>query len=95
MMIEVNFHLALDADLNLARKLLYETAVTSRYVFLKKPVTIVFDEVDFARRPSMQIRVNCYVIDIRFEKALQTDILSRGNEALRQAQIARPQFLPT
>jgi small-conductance mechanosensitive channel len=92
MMIEINFHLALDSDLNLAREILYETAVTSRYVFLKKPVSIVFTELDFARRPAMQIRVKCYVIDVRFEKALQTDILSRGNEALRAANIARPQI---
>lgn len=92
MMIEINFHLALDSDLSRARDILYETAVTSRYVFLKKPVTIVFTEVDFARRPAMQIRVKCYVIDVRFEKALQTDILSRGNESLREANIERPKL---
>jgi small-conductance mechanosensitive channel len=93
MMIEINFHLDLSANLQLARELLYETAVTCRYVFLKKPVAIVFTEVDFARRPAMQIRVKCYVIDVRFEKALQTDILVRGNEALKQANISRPEFL--
>lgn len=93
MMIEINFHLDLNSDLALAREILYETAVTSRYVFLKKPVTIVFAEVAFAMCPAMQIRVKCYVIDVRFEKALQTDILSRGNEALRLAKIGRPQIL--
>lgn len=90
MMIEINFHLALDSDLHLAREILYETAVTSRYVFLKKTVTLVFSEVDFARSLAMQIRVKCYVIDVRFEKALQTDILTRGNDALRAAKIGRP-----
>jgi small-conductance mechanosensitive channel len=93
MMIETNFHFSLDSDLQRAREILYETAVTSRFVFLKKPVTIVFSEVDFARRPAMQIRVKCYVIDVRFEKALQTDILSRGNEALKSAGIPRPRLL--
>lgn len=93
MMVEINFHLDLQADLKLAKQLLYETAVTSRYVFLKKPVTIVFSEVNFAERPAMQIRVKCYVIDVRFEKALQTDILIRGNESLNRAHIARPNFL--
>ncbi len=93
MMIEVNFHLALDSDLTMAREILYETAATSRYVFLKKPVTIVFSEVDFAQRPAMQLRVKCFVIDVRFEKALQTDLLFRGNKALLASNISRPNFL--
>ncbi len=93
MMIEINFHLDLASDLRTARKLLYETAVTSRYVFLKKPVSIVFTEMEFAKRPAMQVRVKCYVIDVRFEKALQTDILIRGNEALVEAGISRPSLL--
>lgn len=92
MMIEINFHLDLSADLRTAKDLLYEIAVTSRYVFLKKPVEIVLTEVDFAQRPAMQIRVKCYVIDVRFEKALQTDILLRGNEVLVSAKMARPAF---
>lgn len=92
MMIEINFHFALSADLRRARELLYETAVTSPYVFLKKPVKIVMTEVDFARRPAMQVRVKCYVNDVSFEKALQTDILLRGNEVLLKAGIKRPAF---
>lgn len=93
MMIEVNFHVALDADITRARELLYETAVTSPYVYLKKPVTLVLMEMDFATRPAMQIRVKSYVFDVKFEKAFQTDLLVRGNEALINAGISRPSFL--
>jgi small-conductance mechanosensitive channel len=74
MMIEINFHLSLDTDLEKAREILFETAVTSKYIFLKKPVSIVFSEVEFARQMAMQLRIKCYVIDVRFEKNLQTDI---------------------
>jgi len=94
MMVEINFHLDLAANLREARRLLHETAVTSRFVFLKKPIAIVFSEVNFAERPAMQVRVKCYVIDVRFEKALQTDILLRGNEALIAASIQRPHDVP-
>lgn len=92
MMIEVNFHLDLSADHRKAKHLLYETAVTCPYVFLKKPVKIVLSEVAFAERPAMQIRVKCYVNDVSFEKALQTDILLRGNEVLQKAGMKRPAF---
>lgn len=93
MMVEINFHVDLSADISLAKNLLHEAAITSRYVFLKKPVSIVLTEINFANRPAMQIRVKCYVIDVRFEKALQSDILLRGNQALREAGIIRPRFL--
>lgn len=93
MMIEVNFHVALDADIGLAKTLLYETAVTSPYIFLKNPVLIVLTELDFAHRPAMQIRVKCYVLDVHFEKAFQSDIILRGNEVLKRAGISRPSFL--
>ncbi len=92
MMVEINFHLDLSADIERAKKILYETAVTSKYVFLKKPVSIVLSELDFAQRPALQIRLKCYVIDVRFEKALQSDIILRGNEALKEAKIPRPFF---
>ncbi len=92
MMIEIDFHVSLDSDITKAEKLLYETAVTSRFAFLKKPVAIVLTELNFANRPAMQIKVKCYVMDVRFEKALQTDILLRGNEALKQYKITRPTF---
>lgn len=90
MMIEINFHLGIEADLNRARQLLYEITVTSPYIFLKKPVVILFSEVESSRQLAMQLKVKCYVIDVRFEKALQTDIFVRGSEALRIHKISRP-----
>jgi small-conductance mechanosensitive channel len=92
MMIEVNFHLSLDTDLRKARELLIETVATSQFTYLKKPVSVVFSEVEFARQIAMEVRVKCYVIDVRFEKALQTDILIRGNEVLLQNGIERPRI---
>lgn len=93
MMIEINFHIDLSANLKETRRILFETAATSKYIFLKKPLSIVFSEVEFAQRPAMQVRVKAYVIDVRFEKAFQTDILLRGNQALIDHDIYRPKFL--
>lgn len=93
MLIEVNFHVDLASDIKLAKEILYETAVTSPYVFLKKPVALVLTEMNFANRPAMQIRVKSYVLDVQFEKAFQSDLLIRGNEALVAAGITRPSFL--
>ncbi|MBS1983528.1 MAG: mechanosensitive ion channel [Bdellovibrionales bacterium] len=90
MMIEVDFHVDLASNLREVSEILYETAATSRYVFLKKPVNVVMTELAIANRIAMQARLKCYVIDVRFEKTLQTDLLVRGNEALIKAGVSRP-----
>ena len=92
MMLVFNFHVALDADLNVARDLLYEIVVTSRYVYLNQPVTIVVAEVVVAEVLAMQLHAKAYVIDVRFEKAFQTDIYMRCTEAFREWSIKRPTF---
>ena len=43
MMIVVSFHVALDADIKLAKNLLQEVVATSRYTFRKKPIKIVVE----------------------------------------------------
>lgn len=92
MMLLFDFHLALDADLTLARDLLYEIVVTSRFAYLNKPVTVVLAEVAVAEVLAMQLRAKAYVIDVRFEKAFQTDVHLRTTEAFRKQAIRRPAF---
>jgi small-conductance mechanosensitive channel len=92
MMIEVNFHIDLDANLAKAKQILYDTAATSRFAYLEKPITVVLTELAIANRVAMECRLKCYVIDIRFEKAFQTDLLLRGNSALIANGIKRPVF---
>jgi len=90
MMVVTDFHLALDADIALARKLIEEVVVTSRYVYLKKPVGFVFDEVEIAHTLAIRLRVKAYVLDVRYEKALQSDIVLRATQLLRERGIYRP-----
>lgn len=90
MMLVFDFHLALDADIKLARDLLYEIIVTSRFAYLDKPVSIVISEIEVAETLAIQLRGKAYVIDVRFEKAFVTDVFLRTTEAFRQHGIKRP-----
>lgn len=90
MMIETNFHISTGADITVAKKLLFEAAISCRFAFMKKPVTVVANEIMLANRPAIQLKIKCYVLDVRFEKALQTDLVIRGNRALKVAGIQRP-----
>lgn len=93
MMVVTDFHLALDADLAEAQKLIEEVVVTSRYAYLKKPVAFTLEEVEIAHVLAIRLRVKAYVLDVRYEKAFQSDIVLRGTALLAQHDIARPKPL--
>lgn len=90
MMICVDFYVALGADLDLAKEIIFETVVTSRYVYLQKPVTVVAAEKVVAERISVELKANAYVLDVKFEKAFQTDIVTRVERAFVESQVGRP-----
>ncbi|GMU51811.1 MAG: hypothetical protein AMXMBFR33_09570 [Candidatus Xenobia bacterium] len=90
MMVSVPVHVALDADLEKAVSLVREVLVTSPYVYLNKPCTVGVAEVSEAEQFSLLLLARCYVLDVRFQKALTTDITVRTARAFRQAAIKRP-----
>jgi small-conductance mechanosensitive channel len=92
MMVVCDFHLALDADIDRAQEIIHEVIVTSRFVFLKKPIAFVVNEVVIAERLAIRIQAKAYVLDINYEKAFQTDIVSRVSKLFTKYSIPRPAF---
>jgi len=90
MMVVVNFHTNIHEDVERVKALIHEVVVTSRFVYLEKPVAIVVEEVEFAYSPALKFIVKSYVLDVRYEKALQTDIVTRVSEVFRAEKITRP-----
>ena len=93
MMVVMNFHLRLDADVKKARDILYEVLVTSRFVYLNKPVNTVVEEAAVAEQIVIRLTAKAYVLDTRFEKDFQTDVYIRATQAFKQAGIGRPLFV--
>jgi small-conductance mechanosensitive channel len=90
MMVVCDFHVALDCDLDRAREMCYAVTATSRFVFLKKPVTILTSEVALADRLAMRIRVKAYVLDCRYEREFETDVVTRVAGLFATQGIKRP-----
>lgn len=90
MMVVVDFHVALDADIELAQNLIHEVVVTSRFAYLKKPVSFVLSEVIVAERLAIEIKAKAYVLDVHYEKAFQSDIVKRVSRLFIENKIARP-----
>lgn len=53
-------------------------------------MTIVITEMSVAERLAIQLKAKAYVIDVRFEKAFQTDVALRATEAFNRNHIKRP-----
>ncbi len=90
MMVCTDFNVSLDSNLAMAKDIIFETVVTSRYVYLEKPVAIVATEKVLADRLCVELKAKAYVLDVKFEKAFQTDIVMRVENALKEAKISRP-----
>lgn len=94
MMVVSDFHVALNADIEQAKALIYEVIATSRYVYLKKPVAFAIEEVDVAGRLAVRIRSKAYVLDVHYEKAFQADVVTRVSRLLTDNRVLRPLYNP-
>lgn len=76
-----------DIDLNTAIQVCYESAYSSPFTLLSKPV-VVRASSGFQERPYLMLRIKAYVYDHRFEPAMQSDITTRAmNEFQRQGML--------
>ncbi len=71
-------------DERTAKEIAFEAAVTSRYVFLDKPIVVLVQD-DFRTTFVTRIRVRAYVLDPRFEFVFQSDVTERAREGFRAA----------
>lgn len=56
------------------KEIAYRAAVTSRYVYLKKPIVVMSENKVFEQNYVVQLKVKAYVLDIRYEFLLKSDI---------------------
>lgn len=85
-MVPITLHLPVSIPIAKLKSVALNAAKCSHYVYLKKPVTAtvfpVFDK-DFY----YNLTVKAYVLDVRFERAMATDISERIIEALHDKEL--------
>lgn len=67
-------YLPIDIDTDLVRQIAKEAAQVSRYIYLNKPIVVLFFHVVKDKRTFMKMRLKAYVSDIRNEFAFQSDM---------------------
>jgi small-conductance mechanosensitive channel len=78
-------------DASLAKKIAYEAAANSRYVFLDKPIVVHMRD-EFRETFLTKIVVKAYVLDHLYESALETDITETAKMGFLKAGLLYPVY---
>ena len=89
-MVVIPFYIAAAENFDRARRIITEATVTSRYVYLEKPVATLVSDEFMGERFVTVIKVKAYVLDARYEKPFASDVTERAKRALRAADIRTP-----
>ncbi len=93
MLIQMDFFIGIDQDVNTAKQIVGEAISSCRYAFLDKPWVVLVNQVVHQNYFAIRLRAKVYVLDLHFEKALETDITLRVLDGLRAAEVHPPAML--
>ncbi len=81
-MVVVNIDLPQSVEIHEVRVLAKEAAIASPYTYLKKPVSVVV-EARYDYGHLLRLVIKAYVVDVRLERVLASDITERLVEAMQ------------
>jgi small-conductance mechanosensitive channel len=80
----IDLYLPGDVDEAHARRIAFEAAVGSRYVYLNKPIVVLIRD-ELHRSVFTRVRVKAYVLDPRHEFLFESDVTERARAGFRAA----------
>src|SRR5690606_1214145 len=86
-------YLPITIDTERVRRLATEAAQVSRYIYLNKPITVLFFNDVKERRSYFKMRVKAYVMDIRYEFIFKSDMTELIIKELIKQNIISPDDL--
>ncbi len=81
---EIFLPMDMDLDVDAVKRIAYRAAVSSRYVYLQKPISIITLNEMSGRSFVVKLRVKAYVVDIRYEFPFKSDMTELILSELRQ-----------
>lgn len=90
MLVQQDFHVAVDEDPRHVTALVGEAVTTSPYFCPDHPWTVLVEEAVVGETLALRLRTKAYVTDLRYEKAFASDVCQRVFEAFRSAEVRRP-----
>jgi small-conductance mechanosensitive channel len=93
MQVVIDFMIGMDQDVYLARQTVRDAAVSSRFVYLPKPVVVLVSQEIVESYVAIRVRLKAYVMDTQFEKAFVNDVTLRVLESFADLGIGPPAVL--
>jgi small-conductance mechanosensitive channel len=66
--------LPIDAPMDKIRKVAIEAAQVSRYIYLNKPIEVLFTNRIYQHKSFLEMKIKAYVMDIRYEFKFKSDM---------------------
>ena len=73
-------------DIAEAKRIAWEAAATSRFVYLKKPVSVLVEDAPSDHHLRTRLKIKAYVLDTRYEFAFQSDVAETVKRALGESE---------
>lgn len=83
-------YLPITVDTEKVRQIAIEAAQVSRYVFLKKPIVVLFFNEVKERRSYLKMRLKAYVMDIRYEFQFKSEMTETVIRELIKEKVIMP-----
>ncbi len=90
MQVEIDIYINSDSDTSIVERLIREFAVSSRYIYLEKPIQVLFKSLFMDKVFCTRDRLKAYVIETIYEKKFESDVMERAYKALRKHKILNP-----
>jgi MscS family membrane protein len=84
-------YLPIEIDTDRVREIATEAAQVSRYVYLNKPITVLFFNEVKDRKAYLKMRLKAYVMDIRYEFQFKSDMTELVMKELLAQNIIHPE----
>ncbi|MBI5442804.1 MAG: mechanosensitive ion channel [Deltaproteobacteria bacterium] len=93
MLVQMDFYVGIDQDVARAKQIVADAVTATRYAFLQKPWTVLVNQVTLESYFAVRLRAKVYVLDVVYEKALETDVTERVLEGFGRAGLQPPAVL--
>ncbi len=93
MLVQMDFFVGVDQDIDHAKAVVRDAVTSCRYAYLGKPWTVLVNSVLQDSYCALRLRAKVYVLDVQYEKALETDVTERVHHGFRHHGILPPAVL--
>lgn len=91
-LVVTNIYLPADCPVDEVKQIAFKAVISSRFVFMKKPISIMTENEMHERRFILKLKVKAYVLDIRYEFPFQSDVTELILTELRNRDILKDEM---